>query len=284
MGSKNVDEVAHRVRQFYEACSFPGYEEVETPFDLADKAGRGIYMQLLDRQLPWSARVLDAGCGTGQLVNFLSLMERRVVGIDLSYNSLRKGQAFSERFQLGSARFVQMDLFRLAFREQSFDYVFSNGVLHHTADAELGFAQLVRLVKRGGHIVVGLYNRYGRLLLNARKRIFRLTNRRFLWLDFVIRRMTFGDEKKRIWFMDQYCHPHEKTFSVGDVLRWFKDNGVEYVNSLPKINLGERLTPAERLFEQHAPGRGIDHALAQAGWILTQGREGGFFILIGRRT
>jgi len=91
--------------------------------------------------------------------------------------------------------------------------------------------------------VVGLYNRYGRLLLNARKRIFRLTNRRFLWLDFVIRRMTFGDEKKRIWFMDQYCHPHEKTFSVGDVLRWFKDNGVEYVNSLPKINLGERLTP-----------------------------------------
>jgi len=42
---------------------------------------------------------------------------------------------------------------------------------------------------------------------------------------------------------------------------------------------------AERLFERHDPGRGIDHALAQAGWILTQGREGDFFIiLIGRRT
>jgi len=60
--------------------------------------------------------------------------------------------------------------------------------------------------------------------------------------------MPFGDEKKRIWFMDQYCHPHTKTFSVGDVLRWFKENGVEYVNSLPKINPGERLTSAERLF------------------------------------
>ena len=81
-------------------------------------------MQLLDRQLPWSARV-----------NFLSMMERRVVGIDLWYNSLRKGQALKERFELGSARFVQMNLFRPAFREQSFDYVFSNGVLHHMADA-----------------------------------------------------------------------------------------------------------------------------------------------------
>jgi len=42
MRSLSVDEVAHRVRQFYEACSFPGYEEVETPFDLAEKAGRGV--------------------------------------------------------------------------------------------------------------------------------------------------------------------------------------------------------------------------------------------------
>src|SRR6266850_3935313 len=124
MRPQSIDEVAHRVRQFYEACSFPGYEEVETPFDLAEKAGRGVYMQLLDRQLPWSARV-----------NFLSMMERRVVGIDLWYNSLRKGQALKERFELGSARFVQMNLFRPAFREQSFDYVFSNGVLHHMADA-----------------------------------------------------------------------------------------------------------------------------------------------------
>ena len=58
---------------------------------------------------------------------------------------------------------------------------------------------------------------------------------------------------------------------------------------LARLGVGEA-TPAlmhthvRRLFEQHAPGRGIDHALAQAGWILTQGREGGFFILIGRRT
>jgi hypothetical protein len=56
MRPRSVDEVADRVRQFYEASSFPSYEEVETPFDLAEKAGRGVYTQLLDRQRPWSAR------------------------------------------------------------------------------------------------------------------------------------------------------------------------------------------------------------------------------------
>jgi len=49
MRSLSVDEIGRRVRQFYEACSFPGYEEVEAPFGLAEKAGRGVYMQLLDR-------------------------------------------------------------------------------------------------------------------------------------------------------------------------------------------------------------------------------------------
>lgn len=278
-----VDEVARRVRQFYEACSFPGYEDVETPFDLARKAGKGIYMQLLDEQVPWSARVLDAGCGTGQLVNFLSVMNRRATGIDLSWNSLRKGRAFKDRFDLEHARFVQMDIFRLALREASFDYVFTNGVLHHTADARGGFRALCRLVRPGGYLVIGLYNPFGRFFLNVRKWIFRLTGGRLLWLDFVLRQKSVGDEKKRIWFADQYRHPHEGTFTVDDVLGWFRENGLEYVNSVPKINPADGLTPAERLFERHAPGSVVDHWFAQLGWVFSQGREGGFFILIGQR-
>ena len=278
----STDDVGRRVRAFYEACSFPGYDDLDTPQALADRAGRGIYARLLDEQVPLGARILDAGCGTGQLTLFLSMLGRRVVGIDLSHASLSKGQRFKATFGLG-AHFAQMDLFRPALREGAFDYVFTNGVLHHTADAEGGFRALLRVLKPGGFIVLGLYNTYGRLPLRLRKLVFRLTGDRALWLDGILRAPGVGDDKKRIWFLDQYAHPHERTFTVDDVLGWFRQAGVEYVSSIPPIRVGHRLAAGEPLFTPRSPGTRIDHVLAQLPWTLTGSREGGFFITIGRK-
>lgn len=58
--------VGRRVRAFYEGCSFPGYEEIDSPLELAAKARQGIYARLFDEQIPLGARILDVGCGTGQ--------------------------------------------------------------------------------------------------------------------------------------------------------------------------------------------------------------------------
>ena len=275
--------VGEKVRAFYECCSFPGYEEFETPIDLVEKAQRGIYAKLLDEQLPLGVRILDAGCGTGQLAIFLSIVQRRVVGIDFSYSSLRKANNFKERFKLRHVSFAQMDLFHLGLKEESFDYVFCNGVLHHTADAYGAFQNLCRLIKPRGYITIGLYNTYGRFLLDLRRRIFHLTNDRLTGLDFFMRKKSLGEEKKRIWFVDQYKNPHEDKFSVGDVLGWFQGNNIEYVHSIPKIGLGDQFTPKDQLFERHDPGGSLGHLLCQLGWIFTQSREGGFFITIGRK-
>jgi len=277
-----VDDVGRRVRAFYEGCSFPGYDDLDTPQALADRAGRGIYARLLDEQLPLGARILDAGCGTGQLSLFLSILGRRVVGIDLSHASLGKGQRFKQAFGLG-AHFAQMDLFRPALREHAFDYVFTNGVLHHTADAPGGFRSLLRLLKPGGFVVVGLYNTYGRLLLRLRKQVFRLTGNRALWLDGILRARGIGDDKKRVWFLDQYAHPHERTFTVDDVLGWFREAGVEYVSSIPPIRPGQRRAEGASLFSPRPPGTRVDHVLAQLSWVVSGSREGGFFITIGRK-
>ena len=48
-----------------------------------------------------------------------------------------------------------MNLFKTPFREESFDVVISNGVLHHTGDARGGFDALLHKLKPGGHIIVG---------------------------------------------------------------------------------------------------------------------------------
>ena len=283
MSKENRDTVSRKVRSFYEGCSFPGYEDLETPHDLIDKSQRGIYAKLLDDQLPLGTRILDAGCGTGQLAIFLSIVHRRVLGIDFSHASLSKGNNFKKKFNLHNVQFARMNLFSLALKEGSFDYVFSNGVLHHTADAYGAFQNLCRLVKPGGYITIGLYNTYGRLFLDLRRWIFSLTKDKFTWLDFFMRQRKLGDEKKHVWFMDQYKHPHEDKFTVDDVIGWFEKNNIEYVNSIPKIKLGERFSADDDLFAARSPGSRLEHLLCQIGWIFSQGREGGFYITIGKK-
>jgi ubiquinone/menaquinone biosynthesis C-methylase UbiE len=283
MNTTQDHSVGVKVRSFYEGCSFPGYEEFDTPYAFMEKARQGVYASLLDEVLPSGVRILDAGCGTGQLANFLSMVHRKVVGIDFSFSSLSKANHFKRTFDLKHVSFAQMDLFKLGLKPESFDYVFCNGVLHHTADAYAAFQNLCRLVKSGGYITIGLYNTYGRLLLDLRRQIFRVTNGAFKSLDFFMRQKSLSAEKKHIWFMDQYEHPHEDKFSVADVLGWFQKNSIEYVNSIPKIKLGEQFSRNDKLFERQDPGSYLNHLACQLGWIFTGGREGGFFITIGQK-
>lgn len=278
-----ISEVGQKVRRFYEEWAFPGYEDSETPAELQEKAKRGIYGRLLDDQLPLGIRVLDAGCGTGQLAAFLSMTHRTVVGIDFSHNSLKKGHDFKRRHGLRNVHFAQMDLFRLALAPESFDVVCCNGVLHHTADAYRGFETLCRALKRGGYFVLGLYNTYGRLLLNVRKVLFRLTGDGLARLDYFVRGASLGEERKRIWLMDQYHNPHDSAFTVGDVLAWFEGNGMDFVSSMPRVGPNGDTGSPEALFEKHDPGSRLDRALAQFTWIFTRGHEGGFFLMIGQK-
>src|SRR5688500_9403390 len=107
MVTEGREGVGKKVRAFYEDCSFPGYEEFDTTLDLLEKAKRGIYAKILEEELPLGVRVLDAGCGTGQLAIFLSLVHRKVVGVDFSYNSLHKANAFKNKFGLRDVHLAQ---------------------------------------------------------------------------------------------------------------------------------------------------------------------------------
>jgi SAM-dependent methyltransferase len=278
-----LDIITKKVRAFYETYSFPGYEEFESVYTLREKARRGMYAQLLDEQIPFRVNVLDVGCGTGQLVAFLSLAQRKVIGLDLSFESLRKANAFALNHQMKRVAFAQANIFQIPFRDSTFDFVICNGVLHHTKDARSGFSVLCDLLKPQGYLVVGLYNKYGRLLMDIRRSIFALTGDRLKWLDYSWRRRFSDPEKREVWFMDQYRNPHETRHTVGEVLTWFKENDIEFLNSVPKITLTEDFTVSEKLFEPHDRGTRIEHVLRQLSWIFTKGREGGFFLMVGRK-
>lgn len=53
---------------------------------------------------------------------------------------------------------LQADVFKPPFRESSFDFIYSIGVLDHTPDCEKAFRQLPRLLKPGGRIAIWVYH------------------------------------------------------------------------------------------------------------------------------
>jgi 2-polyprenyl-3-methyl-5-hydroxy-6-metoxy-1,4-benzoquinol methylase len=275
--------VTEIVKAFYEETPFPNYDDHDSVRSLMEKSRRGQYARVLDESIPYNSRVLEVGCGTGQLTNFLGISCRRVIGTDMCLNSLRLAERFRREHGLNRVRFVQMNLFKPCFKPEQFDVVLCNGVLHHTADPWGGFKIIQQLVRPGGYIVIGLYNKYGRLMMDFRRNVFRLTGGRAKWIDTYLRSRRMSAEKRRAWFNDQYRHPHESKHTIGEVLDWFDASGMEFVRGIPSVTPGENGLGRGNLFEPTDRGTGMDHLLVQTREIVTGSREGGFFIMIGRK-
>lgn len=280
-GSK--PDVTGAVKSFYEKTPFPNYDDLDSGTALREKAQKGIFARLLDEQIPFGAKVLEVGCGTGQLSNFLGMTwGRTVIGADACLNSLKLGQQFKKKNNIENVAFVQMNLFKPVFQPETFDFVVSNGVLHHTSDPFLGFKTVSKLVKPGGFALIGLYNKYSRLTTDLRRLIFQFSGDRFQFLDARLRDKHASRVRKHTWFMDQYKNPHESKHTIGEVEHWFDLSGFDFMNSIPKSTAGS-FAKDEKLFVQNQRGSKFDHFLVQIGCLLTGGRDGGFFIMIGRK-
>lgn len=278
-GASNGD-----VQAFYEEQPFPDYEDLDSPRHLRERAAKSQFARLLDEQLPLDGLVLEAGCGTGQLSSFLALSRRPMVGLDFCAHSLRLACAFRDRFAIDCAEFVQGDIFQAPFRREVFDVVISLGVLHHTRDPQGAFTALVSHLRPGGHFVLGLYNRYGRLPTKMRGLAIRALGFGLgRVLDPVVRRDRHGARRQRSWLRDQYMHPLEKTHTVDEVLHWFAAAGLDFVNAVPKFVLGETFAPDEQLFTSGITGSRLGRILSQCGWALSHGWEGGLFVMLGRK-
>ena len=277
------EDVTEKIKEFYEETPFPDYDEFDNVGSLIEKSRQGIFAKLLDDQIPFGARVLECGCGTGQLTNFLSVSNRTVMGTDICINSLTMAQNFKEQNDLNHAHFIQMNLFRPCFQSHGFDLVICNGVLHHTSDPRQGFMSLSRLVKPRGYILVGLYHRYGRIYTDIRRFLFRVSRDRLKFLDRRTMNKNISQAKRKAWFNDQYKNPHESKHTIGEVLVWVKEAGFSFVKSIPKAVPFEGFRESEKLFKPDSPGNPLTRFLVESSKILTGSGEGGFFIVIARK-
>jgi len=103
-------------------------------------------------------RVLEIGCGLGTDGAQFAKAGAEYTGIDLTEAAVDLARRRFELFNLPGA-FRVADAERLDLPDNSFDVVYSHGVLHHTPDTAAAIKEIHRVLRPGGRAVVMLYHR-----------------------------------------------------------------------------------------------------------------------------
>jgi SAM-dependent methyltransferase len=123
-----------RYRDIYRSLR-PGYED-----------GVTLYARLVGQHITPKARVLDAGCGRGGVIELYWEEVQQAVGMDSDPESLLEHRCLQQ--------LVRGELARLPFATASFDLVMCSWVLEHLARPGAVFEELARVLRAGGHLVL----------------------------------------------------------------------------------------------------------------------------------
>jgi ubiquinone/menaquinone biosynthesis C-methylase UbiE len=164
--TKANDELKERVRAFWQA------HPCGTKFSDAEIGTREFFERVeahrytKEWHIPEAAnfaaarglRVLEIGCGLGTDGAQFALAGANYIGVDLTEASVELAR---KKFESSGLRgeFRVADAEKLDFADDSFDLVYSHGVLHHTPDTKQAVREIHRVLKPGGRAIVMLYHR-----------------------------------------------------------------------------------------------------------------------------
>jgi ubiquinone/menaquinone biosynthesis C-methylase UbiE len=158
------------------------FEEIDGRFFAL--AGEYLYNRKLpfDQLIPFAELankdVLEIGVGSGSHAALLAAHARSFTGIDLTEAAIRNTTARFRQFGL-PGRILQMDAEKMAFPDASFDFIWTWGVIHHSADTAAILREMRRVLRPGGRAIVMVYHRSFWEYQMRRGVFFRLYNRKF---------------------------------------------------------------------------------------------------------
>jgi SAM-dependent methyltransferase len=166
-----TDPTSLRVAGQYESSPYPRWQSLmrTQPGQLRASLERFVGKERL-AFMDGPFECLIAGAGTGQQVLQSAIAygaNAHVTALDLSTASLAYATAKAREFDVRNARFVHGDILDADLLGQQFDIIECIGVLHHMADPWAGWRTLLRRLKPGGLMYIGLYSATSRAGLAA---------------------------------------------------------------------------------------------------------------------
>ena len=244
---QRIDRIRERVVGMYSRHPWPSTRQAD------EEMGWRLRMLGVTPNDYRGKRVLDSGCGTGEYALWYATNgAASVVGVDLSEGSLTIAKGKRDQTGVPNASFRKMDVLQLEFPDETFDYAYSVGVLHHTGDPARGFRELSRVTRPGGIVIVSLYSSFSRLRLRWKQSLCKLLagddidrrarlGRRLFFNT--MRKMTrrYHDSNYELIAYDIFGFPHESLHSGGEVLPWFDESGIDYLGSFAPLRLRDYL-------------------------------------------
>ncbi len=165
MGNESSDLT--NVREFWEANPLASFESPyqvgsEEFFNWHDteryKEAESFAMPLYEFDNHAGERVLDVGCGIGWVCKHFAAEGTNVTGIDITMRGVKLTR---QRLQMAgmNGSVIQANAEVLPFQSNSFDFIVSSGVLHHTPNTRHGVQEIYRVLKPGGRAMISLYYR-----------------------------------------------------------------------------------------------------------------------------
>ncbi len=164
--------------------------------------GREVYnlffKRLLKKHINKSTDLLEVGCGTSTLTISLCSKINSLTGVDISEKALEHSRRHAKKLKKENCKFVKGDCFNLPFEENTYDVVWSQGLIEHFSNPEEIIKEKLRVCKSGGVVLTSVPYKYSYMLpwyWITRPKIFR---RFWPWTD-----QEFYDQKKFQEIADQ---------------------------------------------------------------------------------
>ena len=209
--------------------------DYDSKYDFVSRYGEELLSML---QAGKGERVLDLGCGTGDLTYLISLTAGEVIGLDKSIDMIH-----SARNKYPNLEFLQADAANFDF-DLPFDAIFSNAALHWVLDYKSCIKSMFRNLKSGGRLVAefGAENNIRTIVQALRsallERGYSKQAQKVLWYFPSVEEYseTLESEGFNVIFANHFDRPTKLNADVGDWLRMFAS---PFFEGIPEVASGK---------------------------------------------
>ena len=116
------------------------------------------FNRLIDYQSLKEKKILEIGCGSGVNAAIFASLGIDITAVDITEKAIDLTQKRFKVFGL-RGKILRVDAEKMTFENESFDYVWSWGVIHHTANIQNAISEIYRVLKYDGRAQIMVYNR-----------------------------------------------------------------------------------------------------------------------------
>jgi SAM-dependent methyltransferase len=186
-----------------------------------------------------NSTLIDFGCGSGQNTIVYNILGSNTTLVEYDKQSIKNTVNLFKKFSKSKYKIIKSDIFKYK-SNKKYDFVVSNGVIHHTKDPKKNIDICCKYLKKGGFFILGWGEVYGFFQRNIQRIIlYSISQNRdeiikyskILFRDHLLRSVKFSGRKIDEIIFDTYINPKINAVSLDEIVNLLSKNGLDLYSS-----------------------------------------------------